>query len=59
MTRELTVEHLTIPAPNNTATLENIPPTHSILEQDGDTMTKYSEDPTSQRDLVELQEHFH
>ena len=48
-----------IPTPHNdTAPLENTPPTHSILEQDGETTAEYSEDPNPQRDLAELQKHF-
>ena len=43
---------------HDAATLENTPSTHSILEKDGETNTKYSEDPKSQRDQADLQEHF-
>ena len=42
-------------SPRDTAPLENTPPTHSILEQDG--ATEYSEDPNPQGDLADLQEH--
>ena len=46
------------PTPHDTTPLENTPPTHSTLEQDGETTTEYTKYPNSQRDLVELQEHF-
>ena len=46
------------PAPHNTAPLENTPPTHSLLEEDGEATSKYSKDSNPQRDLVEILEHF-
>ena len=46
------------PALHDTASLENTPPTHSILEQYGETIAKYCKDPNHQIDLAELQEIF-
>ena len=47
-----------MPAPHNTASLENTPPSHSIAEQNGESTAKYSNDSNTKCDLVELQEHF-
>ena len=46
------------PAPNDTSSLKNTPPTQSILEEDGEITAKFSKDPNPQRDLAEIQEHF-
>ena len=39
--------------PHDTALLEKAPPTHSILEQDGETTAEYSKDPNPQKDLAQ------
>ena len=46
------------PAPQDTAPLDNIPPNHSMAEQDGESSTKYSESPDPYCDLAKLQKHF-
>ena len=47
-----------MPAPGNTAPLDNTLPNHSIPEQDGEASTNYSHDLNPQCDVAELQQQF-
>ena len=47
-----------MPAPQDTAPLETVPPKHSIPEHNSEASTKYSEDPNPYCDIAVLQEHF-
>ena len=43
---------------HDTTALDTTPSTHGILDQDGETAAKCSEDTNPQRDLAQLQELF-
>ena len=47
-----------MPAPQNTASLDNIPLNYSMPKQDGESSAKYSENPDPYCDLARLLEHF-
>ena len=47
-----------MPAPQDTVSLETVPPKHSIPEHNSEASTKYSEDPNPYCDIAVLQEHF-